>query len=213
MPDCPADNLAGCLLGALPAAHVVRLRLERGSAVFRQDDTATAIYIVESGRVRLARVMADGAALVLQVADAGQSFAEAALSAARYHCDATAELDSTVLRLPKRDLLAALAADPAQALALALAFASQVRDLRAWLELRNIRSATQRLLAWLHLRASGSPPQVSVTHSWTLIAAELGLSREAVYRSLTALERDGRIARSATAIRLLGPPEGAAPVA
>ncbi len=205
MSGFPADNLAACLLRAVPASRVTRLRFGRGAAVFRQDDEASAIYVVESGRVRLARVMADGTALVLQVAEPGQSFAEAALSAARYHCDATAEVDTAVLRLPKQDLLAALATDPAESFALALALASQVRDLRARLELRNIRSAKERVLAWLHLRASGTPPGVAAHRSWTLIAGELGLSREAVYRALAALEREGRIARSSDRIRLLVP--------
>lgn len=205
MPGLPADSLAACLLRAVPESRVTRLRFGRGATVFRQDDKASAIYVVESGRVRLARVMADGTALVLQVADPGQSFAEAALSAARYHCDATAEVDTAVLRLPKQDLLAALATDPAESLALTLALASQVRDLRARLELRNIRSAKERVLAWLHLRASGEPPGVTVQRSWTLIAGELGLSREAVYRALATLEREGRIARSPGGIRLLVP--------
>ncbi len=200
-----ADNLAACLLRAVPPSRVGRLRVGRGAAVFRQDDTASAIYVVERGRVRLARALADGTALVLQVAEPGQSFAEAALSAARYHCDATAEVDSAVLRLPKQDLLAALAADPAESLAITLALAAQVRDLRARLELRNIRPATERVLAWLRLRAAGEPASVTVGRSWTLIAGELGLSREAVYRALATLERERRIARSPGRIRLLLP--------
>jgi CRP-like cAMP-binding protein len=129
------------------------------------------------------------------------------LSAANYHCDAIAEERSVVLRLPKRDLLATLAADPAESLALAGALAGQVRDLRTMLEMRNIRSAPGRLLAWLRLNASGKPPVVSLRRSWTLIADELGLTREAVYRALASLEREGRIARSDHVVKLLAPPE------
>jgi CRP/FNR family transcriptional regulator, dissimilatory nitrate respiration regulator len=82
-----------------------------------------------------------------------------------------------------------------------------VRDLRSMLEVRNIRSASGRLLAWLHLNASGNPPVVSLRRSWTTIADELGLTREAVYRALASLEREGRIARSDHAVKLLAPPE------
>jgi CRP-like cAMP-binding protein len=131
----------------------------------------------------------------LYVADAGESFAEASLSATHYHCDAVAETDATVLTLPKADLLAALAADPAECLALAQALAAQVRDLRARLELRNIRSATARVIAWLRLHASGNPPSVPMHRSWTQVADELGLTREAVYRALATLERQKRISR------------------
>ena len=49
--------------------------------------------------------------------------AEASLSAAHYHCGAIAETDAAVLALPKADLLSALAADPAECLALTLTLA------------------------------------------------------------------------------------------
>ncbi len=85
---------------------------------------------------------------------------------------------------------------------LSLLLASQVRDLRRRLELRNIRSAAARVLAWLRLHASGSPPLVRNCRSWTQVADDLGLTREAVYRALAALERQGRISRDAGVVCL-----------
>jgi DNA-binding IclR family transcriptional regulator len=49
-----------------------------------------------------------------------------------------------------------------------------------------------------------SPPRVAVRRSWTLIADELGLSREAVYRALATLERDRRIVRHDDQVSLPG---------
>ena len=157
------DSLAVRLLGTVHPSRVRRHRLARGAHAFRQGDPAAAVFLVETGRVRLSRSLEDGSSLSLYVAEAGDSFAEASLSAAHYHCDAIAETDAVVLAVPKADLLAALAADPAECLALALALASQVRDLRARLELRNIRSASMRVLTWLRLHASGNPPMVHRT--------------------------------------------------
>jgi CRP-like cAMP-binding protein len=174
----------------------------RGASVFRQGDPATAVFAVEIGRIRMARVLEDGTGLTLFLAEAGDSFAEASLSAVRYHCDAIAETDAVVLALPKAALLAALAADPARSLSVALALASQVRDLRARLELRNIRSAPARVLAWLHLRASGTQPAMALHRPWTQVAEELGLTREALYRALATLERQGRIRREPGIVRL-----------
>lgn len=201
------DGLAARLLAALHQSRVVRHQVKSGAAAFRQGDPADAVFLVETGRVRLVRALADGTPLVLYVAEAGESFAEASLSAAHYHCDAVAETDAVVLALPKADLLSALATDPAECLALALALAAQVRDLRARLELRNIRSATERVLAWLRLHASGNPPCVPMRGSWTQVADELGLTREVVYRVLAMLDRQGRISRDATIVRLMTPPE------
>ena len=189
-------SLATRLLVNLHPSRVIRHRITRGSTVFREGDRASAVFLVETGRVRLVRVLEDGAVTSLYVAEAGESFAEASLSATHYHCDAISETDAVVLALPKNDLLCALSADPAECLALALALASQVRDLRARLELRDIRSATARILAWLRLQASGNPPLVRIRHSWTRTAEELGLTREAVYRALATLQRRGVPARS-----------------
>ena len=201
------DSLAARLLAALHRSRVTRHRFSRGATISRQGDRATALFLIETGRVRLARVLADGTPLILHVAQAGESFAEASLSAAHYHCDAIAETDAAVLALPKADLLSALAADPAECLALTLTLAAQVRDLRARLELRNIRSASTRVLAWLRLHASGNPPSVPMHRSWTQVADELGLTREAVYRTLATLERQGRISRDAGVVRLTPPPQ------
>lgn len=198
----PPDSLAARLLAVLPPSRIARHILARGAHVFRQGDPALAVFVVESGRIRLTRDTADGARLILQVAELGDSFAEGALSSSNYNCDAIVETDAIVLALPKQEVLAALQANAAACLAVTLALASQVRDLRTRLELRNIRSATERVLAWLHLNARGDPPRVALRRSWTLIAEELGLTREAVYRALAALQRDGRLAREDGAVCL-----------
>jgi len=203
MPDTSPDSLAARLIAAVPPSRVTRMRFGSGAAVFRQGDAASAVFVTEAGRVRLCRMSADGTPLALHVANAGESFAEASLSAAHYHCDAIAETDATVLALPKSDLLASLTSDPLQGLALTFALASQVRDLRTRLELRNIRSAAERVLAWLRFHATGDPAQVMLGRSWTSVAEELGLTREAVYRALAALERHGWIARGGDCVRLL----------
>ena len=195
MSEFSPDSLAAHLVAALRPSRVSRLRLERGATLFSQDDPASAVYVVEAGRVRLSRTLADGAVLILYVAGAGESFAEASLSATHYHCDAVAETDSVVLALPKADVLTLMTTNPAQGVAFALVLASQVRDLRTKLELRNVRSAKERVLAWLRLHATGDPPRALLNRSWTLIAEELGLTREAVYRALAVLERERRIAR------------------
>ena len=99
--------------------RVGRRRVEHGAAVFRQGDPANAVFLLESGRVRLTRTLEDGTSVTLLVAEAGEAFAEAA-SAERYHCDAVAETDLLIHALPKAALLSALAADPQESLALAM---------------------------------------------------------------------------------------------
>jgi len=190
-------------LALVPPVRLRQRRLAAGDTVFRQGDRAGAIFRVEAGRIRLVRHLEDGGAVTLHVARDGDSFAEAALFAGSYHCDALAETDAVVQAVPKQDLLAALQREPEAALDFARHLSRLVRDLRAQLELRNIRSAPGRLEAWLRLRAAGNPPQLAPDRPWTEIAPELGLSREALYRALAALERGGRLRRDGRIITLL----------
>ncbi len=191
------------MLGMLPAGSRRERNLEPSETVFHQGDPAWAVYFIERGRVRLVRNLEDGSSVVLHVARAGDTFAEAALFADRYHCDAVAETASLVVTLPKADLLVAMASSPDVSLALARLLASRVRDLRAQLEVRNLRSAPERILAWLRLRATGDPPSTRLDRPWTQVAAEIGLTHESIYRALATLEREGRISRRPGSIRLL----------
>jgi CRP-like cAMP-binding protein len=72
------------------------------------------------------------------------------------------------------------------------------------MELRNIRSARERIMQYLRLRAGPDDRGRSVRIEGQLqdIAAEIGMTREALYRTLAALEADGSIARTETAIVL-----------
>lgn len=184
-------------------------RLAAGEAVFRQGDRASAVYVVQSGRIRLLRHLEDGSSVSVYVARPGDSFAEASLWAECYHCDGLADVPSVVTAIPKSDLLRVLEDNPQAAMALARILAAQVRILRTSLELRNIRSARERLMAWLRLQAGGVPPTIALDRPWTQIAAELGLTHEVIYRTLAVLEAEGRISRATGEIVLgdLGPLE------
>ena len=189
----------------LPDTMKVRVRcLDAGEVLFRQGRPVLALYRLRTGRIRLVRQLEDGAFVILHVARSGETFAEASVFAGAYHCDAVAEVASEVASVPKGDFLASLASDKRASLAYARLLAAQVRDLRARAELRGIRSAPERIVAWLRMRASGNPPIAVIDRTWTEIAAELDLTREAVYRALAALERDGRIVRHDGAVTLVG---------
>src|SRR5947207_2627578 len=103
------------------------------------------------GRLRLIRNTIDNHPVVLHTAHAGGLFAEAALFASRYHCDAVAAVASRVRLHPKRELLKAFRTDPATAERFMAAMAREIHALRARLEERNIRSARERVLHHLAL--------------------------------------------------------------
>ena len=87
--------------------------LEPGKSLFRQGDKTFAIFEVEQGRLRLIRHTIDNHPVVLHTAKKGDLFAEAALFASAYQCDAIAAVASRVRIYPKRSILAAFRNDPA----------------------------------------------------------------------------------------------------
>jgi len=68
--------------------------------------------------------------------------------------------------------------------------------------LRNIRSARDRVLQYLRLRAGIDGRSVTMEGQLQDIAAEIGMTREALYRTLAALEAQGLLTRTETTILL-----------
>ncbi|MFI5002552.1 MAG: Crp/Fnr family transcriptional regulator [Reyranellales bacterium] len=177
-------------------------QLVAGESLFHQGDRAVAIFEVVQGRVQLIRHAIDGRRVVLHTARPGELFAEAALFADSYHCDAVATVAARVGVYPKRALRAAFRKDPALAERFMAVLARQIHGLRNRLEERNIRSARARVLNRLALAAEPRTRAVQLDGTLMDLAAEIGLTHEALYRTLAALEKDGVIVRSGMRIVL-----------
>src|ERR1051326_9376718 len=94
-----------------------------------------------NGRFGLVRYGRDGSEIILYVATAGETIAEASLFSSTYRCDAVAMMDARVRLYPKAAMLAELQRSPAAAKKYMAMLAEQVMNLRIRLEQRNIRSA------------------------------------------------------------------------
>ena len=196
-----ADSSLDALPPTLEAGSVVRV-FAPGELLFRQGGPAAAIYMVESGRLRLMRRTSDDHLVILHTARRGEFFAEASLFAKAYHCDAVAAARSSIRVYPKEIVLEALRTDPALAQVFMARLARQLQEVRARLELRNIRSARERVLQYLRLHADVDRRRIEIEGQLQDIAAEIGLTREAVYRTLAALEAEGQLTRTETTILL-----------
>jgi CRP-like cAMP-binding protein len=184
-------------------AAAIDRKLKAGAALFRLGDKTTGLFEVIAGRVRLARVDRSGREITLHVAGPGETIAEASLFSPHYHCDAIASTNATVRVYPKRAVLAAFERDPKAAQAFSATLARQVMGLRTRIEQRNIRSARERVRHYLMLNASPDGRTVVLRGTLKDLAAELGLTHEALYRTLAALERVGAIKRNHKKITLL----------
>jgi len=189
-------------LSAAVRASASDRRLRAGETLFHSGDRTVGLYEVLTGKVRLFRVDRSGREAVLQVAAAGDTLAEASLFSSTYHCEAGATTEAAVRLYPKAVLFAELARDPKLARAFAAMLAHQVMALRTRLERRNIQSARDRVRHFLALNSSADGRTVALPGTLKELAADLGLTHEALYRTLARMTADGEIKRAGSIIRL-----------
>jgi len=173
-----------------------------GTEIFRDGDPATHVYTVARGRVRLIRFTSEGTPITLFRAEAGETFAEAALFAENYHCTAQAEADSLIHCYECAALVAALKSRPEAMLRYGALLSRQVRELRTKLETLTIRAADDRILHYLRL-SSDRCGRIWQTTTRKEMAQELGLTHETFYRRLAVLEKKGLLRRERDQIILL----------
>jgi CRP-like cAMP-binding protein len=142
---------------------------------------------------------------VLHIAGPGYTIAEASLFSPAYHCDAIANTNAVVRVYPKAAVLAAFEKDRKAAQIFTATLARQVMNLRTRIEQRNIRSARERVRHFLALNVGTDGRTVALDGTLKDLAAELGLTHEALYRTLAALERTGEIKRGRGKITLSHP--------
>ena len=177
--------------------------MDKHELLFHQSDSVENIYLVRRGKIKLSRCTIDGNVVILQLATAGDMIAEASLFSDQYHCQATVEGASAELCCFDRSrLLDALGSSSDSAMQMLEVFAKQIRRQRVMLEIRNIRSARQRIYSYLELEANAQHVVV-VRQTYKDMAYQLGLAHETFYRSLKQLENEGKLVKEPHSIRLL----------
>ena len=177
-------------------------RVPAGDYLFHKGDPSAGIYYLTTGRLRMQRVTQNGGTVTLHIARDGELFAEASLFSDCYQCDVIAELESEVWLYSRDRLTAQLRDDPAALWEFAAGLARSLHDMRLRYELKQIRSAPERVLQLLRLRCdAGGIYRAAGTLKD--LAAELGLTHEALYRALATLESQGQIYREASLLQVL----------
>lgn len=173
--------------GSLFDGLAVRSReLDAGQVLFNRGTPVRAMYSIADGLVELQRRREDGGVLVLQRAGPGSILAEASLFSRAYHCDAVVRQSSVVHSVSVGAFKAKLR-DPAFAEAWMMRLSHEVQATRMRAEILSLRTVADRLSAWLDL--NGSRPQ---QEKWVDVAAEIGVSPEALYRELSARRKGQR---------------------
>lgn len=175
MIDIMPDDVFALLL-QLPGHQ---MRYSAGEAVFHIQDQVQNLHVICEGRIHLVRHQTDGAKLVLQRAEAPTVLAEASLYSAQYHCDAIAETDSVTWAISRSELRSHLQQDPVLSDAWAKHLAHEVQGARLHAEILSLKTVAARIDAWIGWH--GALPEKG---RWAMIAQQIGISPEALYREL-----------------------------
>jgi len=176
--------------------------LAKGDYLFQQGDHVAHFYFVKTGKIKLTRNTIEGNQALIYVALPGETLAEASLFFDEYHCSAIAESECLVMAYRKSALLAYLEQHPAAMKDFLKLFARQVRDLRSINEIKNIRAAKERILAFIR-HAMNEHQELHLEMSLKDVAYQIGLAHETFYRELKKLEQAKQLIRKDGYLKLL----------
>lgn len=171
----------------------------RGDRLFASGARPVHMFFIAQGEVVLERPGLNGEPTVLQRTRRG-FVAEASLQSTRYHCDARVLADARVTRVPVTALRETLASDPAFAMRWVAMLNAELRRLRLQCERLALTRVRDRMLHLLE--TEGERGRYAVPSGLKSLAGELGVTHEALYRALAALEKAGRLAREDGALWL-----------
>ena len=170
------------MFAAIESLNDVRSRtvvLGSGRYLFHLGDPVRAIYLVKVGYVHLVRHQDDGTVLILQKGGPGSVVAEASVYSEVYHCDAMASRPTQLRRFAKPDILLHLPAIPRSRMFGQGTSLMNSRGPDCTLRFFSIKTVAKRLDAWI--ASHGETPQKG---DWRMIAREIGVSAEALYREM-----------------------------
>jgi CRP-like cAMP-binding protein len=162
--------------------------------IMRQDDPATAFFIVIDGWVKLYRSTPSGDETIIDIMTKGDSFAEpVAFTGNRYIATAEAVSDARVGRIPADHLVRCIRDSPDIALAMIASISQHMHYLVQQVEQLKTQSGIQRVaefLASLSLAEHGYCALV-LPYDKILIAGRLGLTPESLSRAFARLRTIG----------------------
>ena len=162
--------------------------ISKNDRLFLAGEKPIWMFYVVKGEVTLERSGINGEKVVLQRTRQG-FISEASLKVLRYHCDALAITNTQVIKIPVAEMAQTLSQDPAFAGRWIQMLNDEVRRLRLHLERLSMKSIRDRLI---HLiETEGHLGCLDIPSGLKTLAAELGVTHEALYRAIAMMESEG----------------------
>lgn len=179
------------------------LTLRPGEIIFHAEEPAQTIFGVSTGKIQLVRYLESGQTSNQYTVQSGSWFGEDALFNQTYQNSAIATQPSTIIAIPKHSFLALLHHDPETSLRFVGQLSEQLLVAKNLMTLRCIRSAYDRVLAYLNTLKKPLTQRCVLDCSIKEVAEQICLSPEVVSRALRQLQDNGVIDRHRRKITFL----------
>lgn len=208
------DGLERQELEAL-AAKAVRLSFKAGQAVFTQGERAQSIFLIKTGRIRISRVMENGAEIILDIRKPGDYLGEYILNdlEEEYHYPVSAWcLDEVRTCGFSRPIFEALVLEhPAVGLKVIKNLAGRLASLNERLEAMGQSNLEEKLFGVLlnvarehGVRQGNGQYQIEMPLTHEDMGFLIGAHRVSVTRVMKKLKEAGRITQSGRVLTILG---------
>jgi CRP-like cAMP-binding protein len=194
----PPEKLAELLPDSLHALCKHR-SVPINEQLFRIGSSPKWMFYVIQGEVVLERVSHGGSVSCLQRCQMG-FVGEGSLTSIRYHCNARATRPTELVQIPLREIKEALNSDPNFSDRWIQMLSAELRALRLQNERLSLQRVQDRIIHLL--QTEGENGRYELSTSLKQVARELGVTHEALYRGIAALEESGKLIRDDDALRL-----------
>ncbi len=166
------------------------VNLADGETLFQQGDTATRFYLVTEGHIKLFRLAPDGNEKVIELVDAGHTFAEALmfLEQPRYPVGAVALGETDLISVDAADFSAILRDSVDLCMALLGDMSFRLRSLIREIDDLSLHSATCRVAAFILSRAPQHCDDFELDIPKHVIASRISVKPETFSRIIKSLK-------------------------
>ncbi|MBE0428455.1 MAG: Crp/Fnr family transcriptional regulator [Thermoleophilia bacterium] len=176
---------------------LIERKLRGNTVVFHEGDTASAFYLVKTGRVKIYKVSPDGREQVLAILSDGQIFGDVpTFDGGPYPATAETMDDTKIFLIPREDLLGVVRRHPEIAIKVIAVLGQRLRQALELVRDLSFKQVPHRLAGLLLKLADeyGEETEKGTLINLSLSRQELadivGTSRETVTRELKKMERN-----------------------
>ena len=185
------------------AEHAEIMEFPKKALFFSEDKSAQGMHVLLEGQVKLFKISEDGKEQTIFVFGPGEPFCLcSSFSDGKLPANLGALEDSRVLYIRPEELEAMVREDPTVHLTMMRVMARRLKDAMDMIDSLSLKQVPSRLMAYFESRQQDGV--INLDLSYRELSKIIGITPEALSRTLKKMAEEGLIAVDGTTIRLLG---------